>query len=177
MKVNIKVWHSDILKMSHGKANPFRCHRDTVMAIFKIMNVKTRSFTQASMKSQTHRSIGELEGVATENHEQMKSTTGRRGGKMHRRPVVGKDCIFKVSTFLEIPIFDKVCEMPVLLQLQQIPRATGRSHEELAGTRSPLARATKVTVSIGEARKQGGKRAGGGERGSGGEGESESERH
>jgi hypothetical protein len=54
-----------------------------------------------------------------ENHEQMKSTTRRGEGEVHRGPIVEKDCIFEVSTYLEISIFDKICKLLVLLQLHQ----------------------------------------------------------
>jgi hypothetical protein len=84
------------------------------MAFFKKLNMKTsKSTTQASMKSHAHRSISEPKGIATENHEQMKNTTGRGGEEVHRRPIVDKDHILKVTSF-EILIFDKVCELLVL---------------------------------------------------------------
>jgi hypothetical protein len=91
----------------------------------------------------------------TENHKQMKSTTRSGGGEVHRRPVVGKDCIFKVSTFLEILIFDKIHKLLVLLQLQQHPHVIESHHRDPTKTPRSLVGAVETAINTSEEQEQG----------------------
>jgi hypothetical protein len=108
VEVDIKVARDNLLEGADREPQLFGGNRETIMAVLKISDTKTRrSASKHRVKRKTHRVFSEAEGESTKNHEQMESTTKRGGWMVDRRPELGEDAFLKSLPRLEVPFADQ----------------------------------------------------------------------